>query len=82
MKFKDLTTDLARRLAEFFAKEFDGDIHGVYDPDDGITVWGHCRKVHPDLLDTYPNGWEFMQRYDIDEALVKLNLTLDLKEIA
>lgn len=61
--------------------EFDARLSGHYDQEiDRIEIYGHCNKVHPDLVDVYKNGWELGHTETLDEAMAKCNLTLLLQE--
>ena len=46
-----------------------------------IMFNGHCTRVHPDLVETYPNGWSLGHDETLQEALDKAGFTLTLTRI-
>lgn len=83
MTLRDLVDHVTALRKAQLEQELDATLNAdsEFDEDDGIKLsfYGHCRKVHPDLVETYPNGWSMMQDETLDETLDKLNLTLELK---
>lgn len=86
MTLRDLVEHVMALRKAQLERELDATLNAdsefTYDHDGGeikLSFYGHCRKVHPDLVETYPNGWSMVQDETLDEALDKLNLTLELK---
>lgn len=80
MTFNFLINDLKSRLREHLAKHLEAPNLTVSFDEGRMLFYAHgqCHKVHPDLVDEYPEGWDFAQDYSLDEVLKKLNLKLEL----
>ncbi|UCV26753.1 hypothetical protein [Ferribacterium limneticum] len=80
MNFNQLINTLLQYLREHLQKQLDAPNLSVTFDKEGMCFHAHgqCRKVHPDLVAEYPNGWDFAQDYSLDEVLKKLNLKLEL----
>ncbi len=67
-----------RRLAQLNSAldaNLNGDINGSK-----LEFYGHCRKVHPDLVEMYPNGWEVCEKETVGKAMTFLGLEITLTE--
>lgn len=79
MKFAAAMQAIVSARVRQLAENLDGDLHGFFEEESlEIVVTGHCRKVHPELRDTYPNGWCLLARETIDEAMRAIGAELDL----
>lgn len=76
-------------LAGMWEAKLESDLDGqinvcvYFDEDQGplFECHGECRKVHPDLVEMYPNGWGFAQNYTLDVVMEKLGFQLVLEPL-
>ena len=79
MTFIQFICEIGNLRKEQLSKELDGNISKYFDEENmTFKFYGHCNKVHPDVKETYPNGWEMGTTETIDEVLQKLNFTIEL----
>lgn len=81
MKFEEMIEHLKTGLKAHFDVKFDANLSVAWNEEYYLfEVWGHCNKVHPDLVDTYPNGWELSSNLTFDKVLEMLGLELHLRQ--
>ena len=65
-----------RRLAQLNS-DLDANLNG-HISGSKLEFHGHCRRVHPDLVEMYPNGWCLSQKETVEESMINLGIEITL----